>query len=191
PGYYRMGATAAPTSGVNVSAFKNTNTSSPQTIVFVAINNNSSTTSQTFSINGVNVTSVTPWVTDGSNNLIQKSAVAVSGGSFTYSLTGSSVTSFVGVVSGTSNTPTFTFTPTNTNTPAPPTPTFTFTRTATPVVASTWRVNAGGPSYTDTLGNVWAADENFNGGSTIGQGTAITGTSDSTLYDTQRYGTFS
>ena len=148
PGYYRMGATASPTSGVNVSAFKNTNTSSPQTIVFVAINNNGSTTSQTFSINGVSVSSVTPWVTDGSNNLIQKSAVAVSGNSFTYSLTGSSVTSFVGVVSG-SNPPTATNTPvpptktntpvpptaTRTNTPVPPTATFTFTatRTNTPV----------------------------------------------------------
>ena len=173
PGYYRMGATEVPSSGVSVSAFKNTNTSTPQTIVFVAINNNSSTTSQTFSFNGVNVTSVTPWVTDSSNNLVQKSAVGVSGNSFTYSLTGSSVTSFVAVVSGSSG------------------PTATPTRTATPVVSSSWRVNAGGPSYTDTLGNVWAADENFNGGSTIAEGGAVTGTNDSTLYDTQRYGTFS
>ncbi len=201
PGYYRMGATAAPTSGISVSAFKNTNTSSPQTIVFVAINNNGGNTSQTFSINGVNVTSVTPWVTDGSNNLVAKSPVAVSGGSFTYSLTGSSVTSFIGVVNGSSqptNTPTNTNTPvpptatfTRTNTALPPTATFTATRTNTPVVFSTWRVNAGGPSYTDTLGNVWSADTNFTGGSTIAQGTAISGTSDSTLYDTQRYGTFS
>ena len=174
PGYYRMGATAAPTSGVTVSAFKNTNTSSPQTIVFVAINNNGSTTSQTFSLNGVNVTSVTPWVTDGSNNLVQKSAVAVSGNSFTYNLTGSSVTSFVAVNNGGSSVPT-----------ATP------TRTPTPIVSSTWRVNAGGPSYTDTLGNVWAADENYNGGSTVASGGTITGTNDSTLYDTQRYGTFS
>ncbi|HET9868960.1 MAG TPA: hypothetical protein VFR02_00470, partial [bacterium] len=131
PGYYRMGATAVPSSGVSVSAFKNTNTSSPQTIVFVAINGNSGTTSQTFNINGVNVSSVTPWVTDGSNNLVQKSPVAVSGNSFTYSLTGSSVTSFVAVVNGTSG------------------PTATATRTATPVVSNTWRVNAGGPAYTD------------------------------------------
>jgi len=146
PGYYRMGATAAPTSGVAVSAFKNTNTNSPQTIVFVAINNNSSTTSQTFSINGVNVTSVTPWVTDSSNNLVAKSPVAVSGGSFTYSLTPSSVTSFVGVVSGTSaptNTPTKTNTPvpptntpTKTNTPVPPTATFTRTNTPVPPTAT-------------------------------------------------------
>jgi len=201
PGYYRMGATESPTSGVLVSAFKNTNTSSPQTVVFVAINNNSGTTSQAFSFNGVNVTSVTPWVTDSSNNLVQKSAVSVSGNSFTYSLTGSSVTSFVAVVNGTSgptNTPTRTNTPvpptntpTKTSTPMPPTATSTPTNTATPVVASTWRVNAGGPSYTDTLGNVWAADENFSGGSTIAQGGTISGTNDSTLYDTQRFGTFS
>jgi hypothetical protein len=97
-------------------------------------------------------------------------------------------------------------TPTKTNTPAPPTATSTHTpvpptatrtptpvpptATPTPVVASIWRVNAGGPAYTDTLGNVWAADENFNGGTTIAQG-AVTGTADPTLYGTQRYGTFS
>ncbi|HVM33224.1 MAG TPA: malectin domain-containing carbohydrate-binding protein, partial [bacterium] len=209
PGYYRMGATSVPSSGVSVSAFKNTNTSSPQTIVFVAINGNSSSVNQTFSINGVNVTSVTPWVTDGSNNLVAKSPVAVSGNSFTYALTGSSVTSFVGVVSGTAgptatktNTPvpptaTKTNTPaaTSTNTPVPPTATLTATPlppTATPtqVVSSIWRVNAGGPAYTDSLGNVWAADENFNGGSTVAEG-SVTGTADPTLYGTQRYGTFS
>ena len=77
-----------------------------------------------------------------------------------------------------------TATPTMTNTPAPP------TATATPIVAATWRVNAGGLAYTDSLGNVWAADKNFTGGTTIGEG-AVTGTADPTLYDTQRYGTFS
>ncbi len=171
PGYYRMGATAVPSSGVSVSAFKNTNTSSPQTIVFVAINGNSSSVNQTFSFNGVNVTSVTPWVTDSSNNLVAKSPVAVSGGSFTYSLTSSSITSFVGVVSG-----------------GTPVPTATPTFTPTPIVSSTWRVNAGGPAYTGTTGLLWAADENYSGGSTAAEGGAVTGTSDSTLYDTQRYG---
>ena len=58
------------------------------------------------------------------------------------------------------------------------------------MVSSIWRVNAGGPAYTDSLGNLWAADENFNGGNTIAQG-AVTGTADPTLYGTQRYGTFS
>jgi glucuronoarabinoxylan endo-1,4-beta-xylanase len=154
PGYYRMGATAVPSSGVSVSAFKNTNTSSPQTIVFVAINGNGSSVNQTFSINGVNVTSVTPWVTDGSNNLVAKSPVAVSGNSFTYSLTASSVTSFVGVVSGTSaptatktNTP-VPPTPTKTNTPVPPTATLTATHTSTPtstVTSTATRTNTPVP----------------------------------------------
>jgi glucuronoarabinoxylan endo-1,4-beta-xylanase len=175
PGFYRMSATTVPSSGVSVTAYKNTNNSSPTTVVIVAINGNSSTTSQTFSLNGMSVTSIVPWVTDANNNLVQQPAVAVSGNSFTYSLTGPSVTSFVAVNNGGTPVPTFT------STPAPPTP--------TPIVASTWRVNAGGPSYTSSsTGFVWSADENFNGGSTISEGTTIAGTNDPTLYDTQRYG---
>ena len=66
----------------------------------------------------------------------------------------------------------------------PPTPTPTFT----PVVSSTWRVNAGGPSYTDTNGNIWLADTNYTGGTANTIGGAISGTADATLYDSQRYG---
>ncbi len=82
----------------------------------------------------------------------------------------------------TTTNPTATFTFTHTNTPVPP------TFTPTPIVSSTWRVNAGGPAYTGTTGLLWAADENYSGGSTAAEGGAVTGTSDSTLYDTQRYG---
>ncbi len=70
-------------------------------------------------------------------------------------------------------------------------PTATPTRTATPVIASTWRVNAGGPQYTDSLGNVWAADENFTGGTAAVTTSTITGalpTGAQTLYQSQRYG---
>jgi len=69
-----------------------------------------------------------------------------------------------------------------------PVPTPTFTSTPTPIVASTWRVNAGGPAYTDTTGNLWSADAQFIGGTAANQGTAINGTVNPTLYDTQRYG---
>ncbi len=63
------------------------------------------------------------------------------------------------------------------------------TATPTPIVASTWRVNAGGPAYTDKAGHLWAADENFTGGTAAAASTiAVTGTSDSALYQTQRYG---
>ena len=168
PGYYRMGATEGPQAGVTISAYKNTNTSSPTTIVIVAINYNASAVNQTFALNGLTVTSVTPWLTDLGNGLVQQAAVPVSGNSFTYQMPVSSIVSFVGVNN------------------AGPTPTFTVT--PTPIVASTWRVNAGGPTYTDTGSNLWAADENYSGGSTVAVGGAVTGTSDSTLYDTQRYG---
>ena len=67
-------------------------------------------------------------------------------------------------------------------------PTATPTKTATPVVASTWRVNAGGPAYTDSKGNVWAADENFTNGTAAVTTSTITGTTDQTLYQSQRYG---
>jgi hypothetical protein len=130
---------------------------------------------QTFSLNGLNgITSVTPWLTDIGNGLVQQTAVAVSGNSFTYSMPVSSVVSFVGV--------------NNVGPTATPTRTLSPTYTPTPVVSSNWRVNAGGPSYTDTVGNTWAADENYSGGTTVASGGAVTGTSDSTLYDTQRYG---
>jgi len=67
-------------------------------------------------------------------------------------------------------------------------PTATPTKTATPVVASTWRVNAGGPSYTDPLGNVWAADENYTGGTAAVTTSPISNTTSGTLEDSQRYG---
>ena len=54
-------------------------------------------------------------------------------------------------------------------------------------------INAGGPAYTDTTGQVWAADNNFTGGSTysVAATTAIGGTTDPTLYRTERFGNFS
>ncbi|HTA77080.1 MAG TPA: malectin domain-containing carbohydrate-binding protein, partial [bacterium] len=71
-------------------------------------------------------------------------------------------------------------------------PTATPTKTATPVVASTWRVNAGGPAYTDSQSNVWAADENFTGGTAAVTTSTIAGSlpgaADQTLYQSQRYG---
>jgi glucuronoarabinoxylan endo-1,4-beta-xylanase len=168
PGYYRMGATDIPTAGVSVCAFKDTNNASPQTFVIVAINGNNAVVNQVFNLNGLTVSSITPWLTDASNGLVQQPSVAVSGNSFTYSMPVSSIVSFVGVnVSGPTPTPTI---------------------TPTPVVATTWRINAGGPNYTDTSGNLWVADTNYTNGAAITMGGTISKTSNSTLYDTQRYG---
>jgi hypothetical protein len=69
----------------------------------------------------------------------------------------------------------------------PPTPTFTPTFTPTP--SAIWRVNAGGPQYTDSQGNVWSADEDYSGTSTADTVTnAISGTADPTLYQSERWG---
>jgi peptidoglycan/xylan/chitin deacetylase (PgdA/CDA1 family) len=93
--------------------------------------------------------------------------------------------------------------PTNTNTGTPTVPTATPTTPAptntpiiptatptSPAVSSTWRVNAGGTAYTDAVGNVWAADEDYSGGTADTQavGTPVAGTSDQTLYQSERYG---
>ncbi len=94
----------------------------------------------------------------------------------------------------TTNTPTTTPTPTITNTPTQTnTPTRTATATAT-VPAYSMRVNAGGPAYTDGGSNVWQADQAYTVGSwgyvsglTYSTAHAIAGTTDPTLYQTERW----
>jgi len=50
------------------------------------------------------------------------------------------------------------------------------------------RVNAGGPAYTDVLGQSWAADSGFgSGGGSYSTVAPITGTADPTLYQTEHY----
>ncbi|MGO9640860.1 MAG: malectin domain-containing carbohydrate-binding protein [Candidatus Acidiferrales bacterium] len=50
------------------------------------------------------------------------------------------------------------------------------------------RINAGGPAYTDSLGQRWTADTGFTGGGPYSVSKAITNTLDPTLYQTSRYG---
>jgi hypothetical protein len=50
------------------------------------------------------------------------------------------------------------------------------------------RVNCGGPAYTDSLGQVWAADGGFNSGSIFSTTAPISGTADSKLFQSERYG---
>jgi hypothetical protein len=49
------------------------------------------------------------------------------------------------------------------------------------------RVHAGGGQYTDSQGQLWAADNGFNGGFTYGVPTPIANTADQALYQTERY----
>jgi glucuronoarabinoxylan endo-1,4-beta-xylanase len=93
PGYYMIGATNNPTTDVYVTAYKDP--SSGQ-FAIVAINNTSSSKSVNFTMTGFTSTSVTPWLTSASANLAQQAAITPSGGAFSATLAGKSVTTFVG-----------------------------------------------------------------------------------------------
>ena len=58
------------------------------------------------------------------------------------------------------------------------------------ISASTFplRVNVGGNSYTDSLGQPWSADTGYTGGSTYSVSSPIGATLEDALYQTQRYG---
>jgi Malectin domain len=49
------------------------------------------------------------------------------------------------------------------------------------------RVKCGGPAYTDSLGQIWAADFGFNEGTESSIPAKISGTNDPTLFQTGRY----
>lgn len=98
-------------------------------------------------------------------------------------------------------TATRTWTPTLTpGTPATatPTPTPSATPTATPTrvpAIASWRVNGGGPAYTDTAGNVWQADRAYTpgsfgyvGGNTYTVSEPIANTDDDTLFQSEHWG---
>lgn len=93
PGFHRIDATHTPQSGVLVSAYKNASTGA---LVIVVINQSNSNVSQTFTLKGATASSVTPWITSASSDLVPQSDVPVSAGSFIYTLPASSITSFVG-----------------------------------------------------------------------------------------------
>jgi glucuronoarabinoxylan endo-1,4-beta-xylanase len=92
PGFVVVGTTGAP-AGVYITAYQNPSTGA---FVIVAINQNGSDVPVSVTLNGVSATSVTPWVTSGSLNLGQQTALSLSAGSFTTTLPTYSVTSFVG-----------------------------------------------------------------------------------------------
>jgi glucuronoarabinoxylan endo-1,4-beta-xylanase len=93
PGYYRVAATAQPTTNVFVSAYKNESTGD---FVIVAINKNTSSITQKFVLNNFTAGTVTPWITSGALNLAQQGSIGVSGNAFSYTLPAQSVCSFVG-----------------------------------------------------------------------------------------------
>lgn len=89
PGYYKISCTANPTSGVYTTAYK-----SGSTLVVVAINTNSSTTYQSFSINDMSVSGFNRYKTTSSSNLSYDS-FTISDDSFGINLPASSITTLV------------------------------------------------------------------------------------------------
>jgi glucuronoarabinoxylan endo-1,4-beta-xylanase len=98
PGAIRVDASGAP-AGVSVTAYKDNN-SQP---VIVAINENAGNTALTVNLSGATSTQVTPYVTSAADNLVAKAPVTVTGGAFSFTLPGSSVTTFVGSGGGTTH----------------------------------------------------------------------------------------
>ncbi len=89
PGSVRVSATGAP-SGVLVSAYKGSTSNA-----IVAINSNSSAVSLPVSLQNLTISSVTPYQTTSAGGLQQQNAVTVTNGSFTYTLPGQSIVTFV------------------------------------------------------------------------------------------------
>jgi glucuronoarabinoxylan endo-1,4-beta-xylanase len=90
PGWSRIDVTD--TSGMEITAFKESTTGQFAVVVV----NTGASKSNTFTLNGFNAATVTPWITDASRALIQESEVVVSGGAFSYTIPADSVVTFVG-----------------------------------------------------------------------------------------------
>jgi glucuronoarabinoxylan endo-1,4-beta-xylanase len=91
PGFYRVDATAAPMSGVYLSAYK-----SDTDVVVVVVNTNSSTQSLSIKIDGSNISSYDRFTTSSSKSLASDGKVTASSGSLTLSLDAQSVTTLHG-----------------------------------------------------------------------------------------------
>jgi glucuronoarabinoxylan endo-1,4-beta-xylanase len=136
PDYVRFESTASPATGIYTTAYRD-----PDTGQFAVVVINENYSAQTIDLTpiGFSASSVTPYVTDSTRNLVQLANVPLTG----ISLAARSVTTFVGTVLLPTNTPTTTATPTVTAT-ITRTPTRTSTLTRTPTVTLT-------PTRTSTI----------------------------------------
>ena len=100
PGYYRINATYSPSSNVYVTAFK-----SGSTVVIVAINRNSSSVNATFNFSGNTAGNFTKYQTTSSSN-VSNAGTITGGSSFSNTLAGYSISTFVGTIGSGGCTPT-------------------------------------------------------------------------------------
>ncbi|WP_433090141.1 cellulose binding domain-containing protein [Dactylosporangium sp. CA-052675] len=118
PGYVRIDATANPASNVFVSAYRSGNT-----VVIVAVNKNTSSVTQQFTLAGTAASGgVSNWLTDASRNVAPQSALTMTNGSITVTLPARSVTTFVTSLGGTPTSPSASITPSVPVSPSPSQP---------------------------------------------------------------------
>jgi len=91
PGFYRVDATAAPTAGVNVSAFKG-----DTDVVIVVVNTNSSSKSLSITVDGSSIASYAKYTTSSSKSFASDGMVTASNGALSVTLDASSVTTLRG-----------------------------------------------------------------------------------------------
>ncbi|MEU9791437.1 glycoside hydrolase family 30 beta sandwich domain-containing protein [Streptomyces sparsogenes] len=91
PGYVRIDATSNPQSNLYVSAYKGGDSK----VVIVAVNKNTTSVSQPFTIVNNTSSNVSSWLTDASRNLAPRGVISAQNGSFTGELPARSVTTFV------------------------------------------------------------------------------------------------
>ncbi|MEV5823421.1 cellulose binding domain-containing protein [Micromonospora haikouensis] len=143
PGYTRIDATANPASNVYVSAYRG-----GDTVVIVAVNKNTSSVSQQFTLSGATASgSVSNWLTDASRTVAPQNALTMSNGSLTVTLPARSIMTFVTSVNGTTP-PT---TPPPTTPPASPTPTPTVTPPAGTGPRVAYTMNSWGSGFTASI----------------------------------------
>jgi O-glycosyl hydrolase len=90
----RVSTSGNPPTGVAVSAYINP---SSNALVIVAINGNNSSTNVPLYVSGSAPCTLIPWETSASKNLVPGSGVTVANGRVSLTLTGQSVTTFVGM----------------------------------------------------------------------------------------------
>ncbi len=90
PGYVRVEATAIPTHGISISAYK-----SEDEIVVVALNKSENYYSQTYNIAENSIDYIEAYTTDANNNLSRIGNIAHNSNAFAYALPAQSVTTFV------------------------------------------------------------------------------------------------
>ncbi len=101
PGAVRIGATSS-NSSVPIVAFKNTD----GTVAVVALNNLSSSDTISYSVSGTgtpNGATVTPYLTNSSNDIAAQATTSVSGGSFSATIPARSLVTYVVGTSGTTS----------------------------------------------------------------------------------------